>query len=63
MVDWKAYPHYTEKAPLPNFELAPGLYNVNAIEMAASAIEVRSVVRQIWKFSAMWSFVVLYLGS
>lgn len=43
VVDWKAYPHYTEKAPLPSFELAPGLYNVNAIEMAASAIEMSCI--------------------
>lgn len=43
VVDWKAYPHYTEHAPLPSFELAPGLYNVNAIEMAASAIEMSCI--------------------
>lgn len=43
VVDWKAYPHYTEKSLLPSFELAPGLYNVNAIEMAASAIEMSCI--------------------
>lgn len=41
VVDWKAYPEYSDSSqPLGNFTLYPGLYHVNAIEFAASAIEM-----------------------
>jgi prenylcysteine oxidase/farnesylcysteine lyase len=39
--DWLAYPHYDSiLLPLPKFILFPGIYHVNAIEWAASAIEM-----------------------
>jgi prenylcysteine oxidase/farnesylcysteine lyase len=41
MTDWLAYPHYDSiSLPLPKFILFPGIYHVNAIEWAASAIEM-----------------------
>ena len=39
VVDWLAYPKYSVPNTLPDFELIPGLYHINAIESAASAIE------------------------
>ncbi|CAG2119641.1 unnamed protein product [Medioppia subpectinata] len=39
--DWYAYPHYDSVSePLPPFILSPGVYHLNAIEWAASAIEM-----------------------
>jgi len=39
--DWYAYPHYDSVSkPLPPFILHPGVYHLNAIEWAASAIEM-----------------------
>ncbi len=40
--DWLAYPKYTtkERLSLGTFELAPRLYHVNGIELAASAMEM-----------------------
>ena len=40
VVDLMAYPKYSVPDTLPDFELAPGLYYVNAIESAASALEM-----------------------
>ena len=42
-VDWMAYPKYSVPDTLPDFELAPGLYYINAIESAASAIEMSCI--------------------
>ena len=39
--DWFAYPEYDSLSlPLPSFILYPGIYHLNAIEWAASAIEM-----------------------
>jgi prenylcysteine oxidase/farnesylcysteine lyase len=40
--DWLAYPHYSteQRRSLGNFTLHPGLYHINGIEWAASAIEM-----------------------
>ena len=43
VVDWMAYPRYSVPDILPDFELAPGLYSINAIESAASAIEMSCI--------------------
>ena len=43
VVDWMAYPKYSVPDTLPDFELAPGLYYINAIESAASAIEMSCI--------------------
>ena len=43
VVDWFAYPHYDVSLPLPPFELDKGLYHLNAIEQAASAIEMSCI--------------------
>lgn len=37
---WKAYPEYTCCKSLPHFRLWPGVYYLNSIEWAASAIEM-----------------------
>lgn len=39
-IDWLAYPHYASDQSLGDFELTPGLYHINAIEWAASAMEM-----------------------
>ncbi|XP_045123823.1 prenylcysteine oxidase-like [Portunus trituberculatus] len=39
-VSWLAYPHYSTNQTLGDFELAPGLYYLNAIEWAGSAMEM-----------------------
>ncbi|KAG0726612.1 Prenylcysteine oxidase [Chionoecetes opilio] len=39
-VSWLAYPHYNTNETLGKFELAPGLYHLNAIEWAGSAMEM-----------------------
>ncbi len=43
--DWLAYPHYEWPQPLDHarFELHKGLYHVNAIEWASSAIEMSAM--------------------
>jgi prenylcysteine oxidase/farnesylcysteine lyase len=45
VVDWKAaYPHYSSsQVNLPSFRLANQLYYVNAIELAASAMEMLAI--------------------
>ncbi|RWS04298.1 Prenylcysteine oxidase-like protein, partial [Dinothrombium tinctorium] len=43
IIDWKAYPHYKNLKilnELPTFMIYPGVYHVNAIEWAASAMEM-----------------------
>lgn len=40
VVSWLAYPHYSSNQTLGNFELVPGLYHLNAIEWAGSAMEM-----------------------
>lgn len=40
IIDWLAYPHYDSNQHLGDFELLPGLYHVNAIEWAGSAMEM-----------------------
>ncbi|KAI4497452.1 hypothetical protein M0802_007463 [Mischocyttarus mexicanus] len=42
-VVWKAYPRYTTNPHLNKFKLYDGLYHVNAIEWAASAMEMSSI--------------------
>ena len=43
-VDWLAYPHYPEKESGPAlFELESGLYHLNAVEWASSAMEMSAV--------------------
>ena len=41
VVDWKAYPEYDGTAAVAgNFTLYPGLYHINTVEWAASAMEM-----------------------
>ena len=40
VIKWKAYPEYTRHNSVGNFTLHSGLYHINAIEFAASAIEM-----------------------
>ncbi|XP_022112103.1 prenylcysteine oxidase-like isoform X2 [Acanthaster planci] len=40
VVDWLAYPHYTVDDNLPPFILSEGLFYINGIEWAASAMEM-----------------------
>lgn len=40
IIDWLAYPHYDSDQQLADFELLPGMYYVNAIELAGSAMEM-----------------------
>ncbi|ETV95728.1 hypothetical protein H310_10802 [Aphanomyces invadans] len=40
---WRAYPTYITPEPIPKFKLADGVYYVNAIESAASAMEMSAV--------------------
>lgn len=40
VIDWKAYPEYDSMQSVGNFTLHPGLYHINTIEFAASAIEM-----------------------
>ncbi|GFT91822.1 prenylcysteine oxidase 1 [Nephila pilipes] len=42
-IDWLAYPQYNPPEKLAPFFLYPGLYYINAIEMAASAMEMSSI--------------------
>lgn len=43
VVDWNAYPEYTSSITLPSFTLHEQMYHINAIEMAASAMEMAAV--------------------
>lgn len=43
VTDWLAYPHYTPPENLGPFILHPGLYYVNSIEWAASAMEMSAI--------------------
>ena len=38
--DWHAYPHFSPPESFAPFQLAPGLYYGNALETAASAVEI-----------------------
>lgn len=40
VVDWSAYPEYKSSVNLPSFTLHEQMYHINAIEMAASAMEM-----------------------
>lgn len=40
---WKAYPHFSPPERFPPFQLAGGLFLVNAWENAASAMEMSAV--------------------
>ncbi|XP_011865640.1 PREDICTED: prenylcysteine oxidase-like [Vollenhovia emeryi] len=42
-IAWKAYPHYSTSMNLDNFKLHDALYHVNAIEWAASAMEMSAI--------------------
>ncbi|XP_070565846.1 prenylcysteine oxidase 1-like [Ptychodera flava] len=43
VVDWLAYPHYDPPDTLSSFELHAGLYYINSVEWAASAMEMVAV--------------------
>ena len=43
VVEWNAYPHYASSIELPSFTLHEQMYHINAIEMAASAMEMSVV--------------------
>ena len=43
IVDWYAYPEYSTEMDFVKFALVPGLYYVNPIELAASAMEMSAV--------------------
>ena len=38
--DWLAYPQYVAQQPLDKFQLSSGIFYINSIEMAASAMEM-----------------------
>ena len=40
VIDWLAYPEYDGSQTPGNFTLHPGLYHINTIEFAASAMEM-----------------------
>lgn len=40
---WKAYPHYSSSSRHDKFKLDDALYYVNAIEWAASAMEMSAI--------------------
>lgn len=40
---WKAYPRYSTNVRSDKFKLYDGLYHVNAIEWAASAMEMSAI--------------------
>ena len=42
-VDWRAYPQYSPPEQFPKFVLDDGVFYVNAIELAASAMEMSAV--------------------
>ena len=41
--DWHAYPHFSPPESFAPFQLAPGLYYGNALETAASAMEIAGI--------------------
>ncbi len=41
--DWHAYPHFEPPEEFAPFQLAPGLYYGNALETAASAMEIAGI--------------------
>lgn len=43
VVDWLAYPHYQVPTESQNFHIADRLYHINAIEWAASAMEMSCI--------------------
>ena len=43
VIDWLAYPHYKSKQELGSFVLHPGMFYINAIEKAGSAMEMSSI--------------------
>ena len=43
VVEWMAYPQYASSIELPSFTLHEQMYHINAIEMAASAMEMSVV--------------------
>lgn len=43
VIDWLAYPHYVLPYEPRSFVLAPGLFHINAIEWAASAMEMSCI--------------------
>lgn len=43
VINWMAYPEYPSSVQLPSFTLHEQLYHLNAIEMAASAMEMSAV--------------------
>lgn len=43
VVDWLAYPHYETPTKLRSFHIANRLYHINAIEWAASAMEMSCI--------------------
>ncbi|KAK7068469.1 Prenylcysteine oxidase-like [Halocaridina rubra] len=43
VIDWLAYPHYDSNQKVPDFELVPGLYHINAMEWAGSAMEMEAI--------------------
>ncbi|XP_046364893.2 prenylcysteine oxidase-like isoform X1 [Haliotis rufescens] len=43
LINWKAYPQYSTNMELPPFVLYDRLYNVNAVEIAASALEMSAI--------------------
>ncbi|KAK7098695.1 prenylcysteine oxidase 1-like [Littorina saxatilis] len=43
LVSWKAYPEYTPNMELPSFVLHDRLYYINAVEAAASAMEMSAI--------------------
>lgn len=42
-INWKAYPQYSLNVPSDKFKLHNGLYHINAIEWAASAMEMSAI--------------------
>ncbi|XP_064118017.1 prenylcysteine oxidase 1-like [Macrobrachium nipponense] len=43
VIDWLAYPHYESDQEMAKFVLTPGMYHVNAIEWAGSAMEMEII--------------------
>jgi prenylcysteine oxidase/farnesylcysteine lyase len=43
VVNWMAYPEYPSSVQLPSFTLHEQMYHINAIEMAASAMEMSAI--------------------
>ena len=43
LVNWMAYPEYPSSVQLPSFTLHEQMYHINAIELAASAMEMSAI--------------------